>query len=500
MTDYTVTTPDGQDIPVSVPEGKTKLDAARYVKHLYDRRQLPYQKTKFPYDRPGMEYGTYTPLAYDTKTGKSYLAFPEAIRAPVRGAIEFGRGIMGKSEQDPTSPEFRETPEELSAVMTMGGMRPSPGVQTRAAPPPVVKPGAKEAHEAGFVLMPPMASKHPGIAAKTTAGWAGKLKTQQHMSERNQENVNALVRSEWGLPADTMLDAKTFAGMKSTANQAYAAIPAAMPTTLADGGFASDIVSIGGRTAQAEKEFPELTNNPEVQTLKQVLAVKGSFSTESGIQMVRQLRFQATQNLKSIGSPEKVDLALSQRAAADAIDDLIERNFDYQGKPNLVPQYRQARTLLAQVADVEAATNEATGDVSSIKLAQLQAHGRPFTGNLKTIADTATSFRKVMQSPSRFGGTEEFSTGDIAAIGLGAALHDPSLLEYAVGKPLARRAAMSGPVQSRMVREPPAPAAASIGAARALGGAFQQPAAAALTPAPFETPAEKKFYSQPGAF
>ncbi len=83
-----------------------------------------------------------------------------------------------------------------------------------------------------------------------------------------------------------------------------------------------------------------------------------------------------------------------QRQAADAVDELIERNAAAAGKPDVVAKYRQARQLIAKSYDVEGATNPSTGDVNARGIARLAAKGRPLTGELDTIANVAVGISK----------------------------------------------------------------------------------------------------------
>src|SRR5260370_36976409 len=58
---------------------------------------------------------------------------------------------------------------------------------------------------------------------------------------------------------------------------------------------------------------------------------------------------------------------------------------------------------VAELGKAEA-FHAATGDVSARGLAKLAARGKPLSGKLKLIADTAEAFPMAMQNVSRFGG------------------------------------------------------------------------------------------------
>src|SRR6202012_1710711 len=100
--------------------------------------------------------------------------------------------------------------------------------------------------------------------------------------------------------------------------------------------------------------------------------------------------------------------------------------------------------------DVEAATNTATGNVNARKVAALASRGRPLSGELRTIADAAAAFPKAMQSETAFGEAEPIIVLDVGAAA--AALpHKPSLLAAVLGRPLARGAVLSKPMQNLLL-------------------------------------------------
>lgn len=423
----------------------------------------------FPYDEPGVEYGSVLPLARDTKTDKLSLAVPEMIRAPLRGGIEWGKEIMGKGQ----GAEFHETPDEAAAVMAFGMLPEGAAMKVSKSP---VKPMAAQARDAGYVLPPEMATEKPGAISTLLSGWGGKVKLQQQASERNQEVTNELAGKALGLPSGTMIDEFALQQVRAAANQKYAAIPNALPDTASDQAFTDAMSKLGGRTSHAAQHFPSLMDNESIKHLSEELATIPNFPTQAGLELVRQLRFDATGNLKAIGDPGKHALGLAQRQAADGIDDLIERNLERIGKPDLAQQYRAARQLIAKSYDVEAATNLATGDVNATGLARLGDRGRPLSGELKIVADTAKAFPKAMQNPAKFGGTGDYSALDFFGSALAMAHGNPSIAGTILARPIARSLALSEGRQDRLVTPPP-PKGRVVGPGPVVQGAVsgQQP-------------------------
>jgi hypothetical protein len=181
-------------------------------------------------------------------------------------------------------------------------------------------------------------------------------------------------------------------------------------------------------------------------------------SFEEGIQLTRALRAKATANLKNFTNPEKVAEGKAQKAASDAIEDLMEQNLATSKNKQLLTDFRQARQLYAKTHDVEAALNDATGNVNAAHLAKLLDKGK-LTGELKTVAQVAKSFEKATQRPEKIGSTPGFSPLDLGTAVIGAAAAPVGhggrrLAEAAVtlgARPLVRGLALSKPGQKLLI-------------------------------------------------
>lgn len=327
-------------------------------------------------------------------------------------------------------------------------------------------PSLVQARQAGYVLHPADAVQKPGPIADTLSGLGGKIKTQQEASARNQEVTNRLAATELGLPADAVLDDATFAGVRKNAGAAYQKVENAASTLprgviQADKDFLHDVNNLDNSGDALRQDFPELGEHPDIAKLQTSIA-KNEFSPRGGVEAIKRLRFQSKENFKALGDPSKRQLAEAQREAANAIEELIDRNLKQSGNAAAVDEYRAARQQIAKSHDIEAAT-DAAGNVDARKLAKMGAR-RPFTGNLKIIADTADRYPKSMQMPSKFGGVEKRSILDTltalgsggAAIG-GAFMHNPmvamSAMPLAIApftRPLARSLALSESLQNRL--------------------------------------------------
>jgi hypothetical protein len=474
MPQFDITSPDGKKYRVTGPDGSTGEQAMTRLQDELSTQKMRDNSVKFPYDKPGTEYGEVLPFSRDTETGKTSLAVPEMIRSPVRGAIEAGRDLMGEGKTPGSQESKTLSGDEMNALM-VGGARAAPGAGSfgfpgagRTATP--TKAQVEAAHGAGYVLTPAMISDSPGVVPGVMAGWGGKIKLQQAASARNQSVSNRLANEALGLPEHAILNDAAFNQIRAKAGQAYLAISESVPQITPDREFIGDVASLGTQMSEAAAHFPEIMSNPTIEKLTKDLSSGQPFSPQAGLELVKELRFQGNSNLKAQGDPMKHGLGLAQRQAADAVDDLMDREIQRQVQQsveggrkvdqNLVERYRNARKLIAKSYDVQAVTNTGTGDVNAQGLAKLASRGRPLTDQLKTIADTAAAFPKAMQRPEAFGGVEQHSALDFFGSMFAASQGDPSAIAMISGRPLARGAVLSNNMQEGMMA-PKTPSALS---------------------------------------
>jgi hypothetical protein len=323
---------------------------------------------------------------------------------------------------------------------------------------PGARPAAVAANKAGYVLPPSEIHEEPGIVPSAASAWSGKIKTQQAASQRNQDVTNELAATDLGLPKGTTLSDQVFDQVRSAAGRAYQDVASAVPRITIDPQFDQQIAALAGANSTAARMYPGILKTKEIDNLINSLRGQSQFPTDVGLEVVKKLRHDSNINFRSRDDPGRASLALAQRHAADAIDDLMEREIyrNTLGKTDVIAKYRAARRLIAKSYDVQAATNPATGDVRARRLAAL-ATRRPFTGNLDLIAKTATAFPKSMMEPSSFGHAEDWSALDFFA-GVGATMAGhPEAAALIVGRHPARAAILSKPVQNRLAQPPRPP-------------------------------------------
>jgi len=334
------------------------------------------------------------------------------------------------------------------------------GAAPYARPSAMVRGGPRTGPEqralkAGFTV-PPATMENPSVMSKMLGAWSGKIKSQHGASAKNQTLVKQMAASSLGLPRDTILDDNVFRTVRQQAGRAYEDVKQAIPTIQTDPQFQQQIGGLGQINSQVGQSFPGLVKNDKISDLVSELTSKKDFPTAAGVEAVRILRADATKNLQAIGDPERNALGFAQRDAADAVDDLMDRNISANGNPGVIDKYRAARRAIAKSHDVESATNTATGEVDPRRFALLADRGKPLSGELATIAETANAFPKAMQMPSKFGGAEPLSILDImaagGAVGTGAMTGNLGtgalIASGALSRPLVRQMTLSDAYQN----------------------------------------------------
>lgn len=442
-------------------ENDTPVSEAPWLKDEEAQKRFTYQPPfteKSWWQRAREDFARDQPVR-----GKSFFeGWKEGIAAqttPLREAREETEQLQHEAEKDnPLALVMGPKERGLSERLALGFTGEAAGSSLKAF---VAGRGAKAApataaqlaNEAGYVLPPAMATEKPGTLAAMAESLGGEIKTAQRASVKNQTVTNKLAAQSLGLPEGTMLTDEIFNSVRGKAAQAYKAVEDSGIPIKQDMAFLDDLLALGPQSEEMAKFFPKTAKNDLIKELQDEFGTGAPFSPKAGIQAVRRLRYKATSNLKNFADPEKAELGKAQRGAAEAIDDLIERNLSSAGKPSLMEAYRSARQLIAKSHDVEAATNTATGNVNAHDVAKLADKGRPLTGELKLIADTASTFPKALQSPEKFGGAKRWSALDAVAA-LAATHGHPGLLMGVLARPGARELALSRIMQNRLAGPP----------------------------------------------
>lgn len=288
----------------------------------------------------------------------------------------------------------------------------------------------KKAKDAGYVVPP--STVNPTVTNTTIESIAGKALTQQKASVMNQRIDDTLAREALGLNPKAVLTEQSIAFLRNKAGRAYQNVKdAGMPIRL-DTEFRTDVSALGKDFANAAKEFPDIVNDGAIQALQKSLLERpttaavptrtgsylesrklldalqngGAIERESigpaaAVELVKKLRFDASKNYRAMDDPARAALADAQRTAASAIDNLIERSLESQGKGDLSRAYRDARVFIAKAHDIESAL-QPDGHISGRVMNRIGQKGF-LDGPLKTIADFAGAFPKAEQDIAQIG-------------------------------------------------------------------------------------------------
>lgn len=329
-----------------------------------------------------------------------------------------------------------------------------------AQPKTVQQQTLADAQNLGYKAPPSQAGG--GTLSSLLEGMAGKAKVAQTASAQNQTVTNNLVAQDLGLPAGTQITPQVLQNIRNQAGQHYENVKQAGGTITADPQYQSDLAALSQRTQAVQQSFPnaKLAGVNDVADLARGLN-EPNFTASAAVERVKQLRADA----RSVDPTDPASKALSQAQsqAADALDGVITRNLQAQGKGDLATNYINARTQIAKTHTVEDALNEGSGDVS---LKSIANSGAPLTGNLKAAANFYSAFPKANQNVSTVGGIPHISPIDLygsmaAGAAGGLATGSPIGVAAGLGVPLARYGALKGALANKGVSAPSQPYALS---------------------------------------
>lgn len=356
----------------------------------------------------------------------------EAARLPIKmvaaaplmamDAGVFGRNVLGNAYNslagNPATPDYQlpsqmfnqqldstirppdgtaaQIMENLDAGL-LGGKLPTPTVS--GAPANFVNPATslrnavvQNAQRQGYVIPP--AAANPTLLNKVLTRVGGKQNLTEGAQQINQGVTNRTAATALGQRPDAVLTPQALAVIRTEAyNNGYAPIDRFGQITT-DATFRAQIANLLKNTQKAEQAFPGLTNNSgssqvvnTVGSLERPLAM----NSDGARAAVQHLRDQADAAFASGNSAD----GNTYKAAAKAVEDLIERNLQNAKAPgaqDALANFRAARQRIATTYTVQKAL---TGtDVDATKIAT-QLANKPYGGPLKTTADFAATFKNA---------------------------------------------------------------------------------------------------------
>ena len=307
-----------------------------------------------------------------------------------------------------------------------------------------------ESLKAGYKIPP--ATAKPTVGNLVTESVSGKAQTAQAASALNQKVTNRLATRALGLPDGTQITVRMLEGLRKNAGGVYRSIGNS-GTIKADDEYINGLTQISKAIDDVKQGFPDanLEAGDEISKLIDSL-LQDRFPAKAAVSYMKQLRSEATKAFKGEYDPAKHALGRAKRQAAETLERLVLRHLRASGKDTLANQFDKARQTIAKTYSVEAALNEATGNVVARKVGQQLAKDKPLSGELLTIGKFAQAFPKAADEVKYSPGVSAVD----AIIGGGASLAtlNPAFMALPFARVGARQALLSKPMQSGLSSAP----------------------------------------------
>lgn len=324
----------------------------------------------------------------------------------------------------------------------------------------------KTSQEAGYVVPPTVTN--PSLMNTALESASGRYATKQAAQVKNQVVTNKLAATDLGLPANQPITQQALQDVRAKAGQVYGQVKQS-GTIQTDSAYLNDLMSITNASEDVAKAFPGATTPAadKIDTLVNSLS-QDSFSAAQAVEYSKRLRQQSAANFKLAGrsaNPEDLALAQAQSKGANALEDMIGRHLDATGKPDLLQQFQDARKSIAKTYTVDAALNDATGNVDARILAKQLDRNRGIDGGLRKAGEFGQAFGEVAGEPVKGPGVSKLAFASAAG---GALLGQPQLLALPVVSTLARKTLLSGPVNRALAAPNYTPSRLGTAALQAL--------------------------------
>lgn len=401
----------------------------------------------------GRVAGAVAPAAAITRGAGMIPSFARANPMVQGSALGATSGLITPINTGATGKEmYSDVGQNVALGTTLGGVIPAGGqianMLRGKGPNPQMVQSIQQARDLGYVIPPTQAN--PSMLNRFMEGVAGKLSTAQNASAKNQEITNRLAAKSLGLAEDTVITPQVLTDLRTTAGNAYTNLGLS-GQVMADKSYINALDDIAKPYLVAAKGFP---NSPPSPVINLVQSLKSpSFDATAAVEKVRQLRTAADDAFRT----GNTDIARASKSAATAIENALEGHLSKTNQTDLLTKFKDARQIIAKTYSVEKAANTTTGTIDAKKLAAQLQRGKPLSAELKSIAQFSQAFPKASQATEAMGSLPQLSPLDYFAgliggvstggVGAGAILARPAL----------RAAALSSPVQNRLIPNTAAP-------------------------------------------
>ena len=395
----------------------------------------------------GRVAGAVAPAAAITRGAGMIPSFARANPVVQGATLGATSGLITPINTGATGGEmYSDVGQNVALGTTLGGVIPAGGQVANMlrgkGPSPQMVQSIQQARDLGYVIPPTQAN--PSMLNRIMEGVAGKISTAQNASARNQEITNKLAAKSLGLAEDTAITPQVLADLRTTAGNAYTNLGLA-GQVITDKSYINALDDIAKPFVVAAKGFPDAPPSP---VLNLVQSLKSpSFDATAAIEKVKQLRTAADDAFRS----GNTDIGQASKKAAAAIENALENHLSKTGQTDLLDKFRDARQLIAKTYSVEKAANPATGTIDAKKLAAQLQRGKPLSGELKDIAQFSQAFPKASQTPEAMGSLTQLNPLDYFAGLVGGVSTGGAGASAILARPAMRAAALSSPVQNRLI-------------------------------------------------
>jgi hypothetical protein len=428
------------------------LGTSKLAQNLDKQADVYYEANPVSYG-VGRVAGAVAPAAAITRGAGMIPSFAKANPIVQGTALGATSGLITPINTGATGGEmYSDVGQNVAVGTALGGAIPAGGQVANMlrgkGPSPQMVQSIQQARDLGYVIPPTQAN--PSILNRFMEGVAGKISTAQNASARNQEITNKLAARSLGLADDAVITPQILTDLRTTAGNAYTNLGLA-GQVVTDKSYINALDDIAKPFIVAAKGFPDAPPSP---VLNLVQSLKSpSFDATAAIEKVKQLRTAADDAFRS----GNTDIARASKSAATAIENALEGHLSKTGQGDLLDKFRDARQLIAKTYTIEKAANTTTGTVDAKKLAAQLQRGKPLSAELKDIAQFSQAFPKASQATEAMGSLTQLSPLDYFAGLVGGASTGGPGAAAILARPALRAAALSSPVQNRLIPSTAAP-------------------------------------------
>ena len=428
------------------------LGTSQLAQNLDKQADVYYEANPVSYG-VGRVAGAVAPAAAITRGAGMIPSFAKANPIVQGTALGATSGLITPINTGATGGEmYSDVGQNVALGTTLGGVIPAGGQVANMlrgkGPSPQMVQSIQQARDLGYVIPPTQAN--PSMLNRIMEGVAGKISTAQNASARNQEITNKLAAKSLGLAEDTAITPQVLADLRTTAGKAYTNLGLS-GQVITDKSYLTALDDIAKPFLVTAKGFPDAPQSPVIDLVQSLKSP--SFDATAAIEKVKQLRTAADDAFRS----GNTDIGQASKKAAVAIENALENHLSKTGQTDLLDKFKDARQLIAKTYSVEKAANPATGTIDAKKLASQLQRGKPLSAELKDIAQFSQSFPKASQTPEAMGSLTQLNPLDYFAGLVGGVSTGGPGAAAILARPAMRAAALSSPVQNRLIPNTAAP-------------------------------------------